>query len=109
MTATMARHPDRISVRIEGTLGYDAWQTMRSARCAADAASLPLWLDLTACERFELGGMGAVLLAQERLETVRLHDCPPHLTKLLEMCGVCRQCSSRTEKGGACAAGAAKP
>lgn len=96
MGATITRHADRIAVQIEGSLGYGIWQTLRDARDAAQASELPLCLDVAACDHADLGGMGAVMIAQERLADVALSGCSSRFAAYFEAFGICAHCTTQT-------------
>jgi ABC-type transporter Mla MlaB component len=94
MSATLSTNADRVSVRIDGNLGYDIWQILRDARNTALNAHLPLFVDMNRCEHIDMAGIGAVLLAQEKLSRVELCGCQAQFVQYLKAFGVCRQCSA---------------
>ena len=94
MTATYSSCQDHVAVRIEGKLDYDVWTTLRDARNAAKAANLPLQFEMRSCEEIDMAGIGAVLVAQDRLAHVELTGCPSKFIKYLDAFGVCAKCDT---------------
>lgn len=95
MTATLVKQAECVSVVIDGSLGYGIWQTLRDARVAAEAGGLPLRIDVCACEQVERIGLGAIMVAQERLGRVEVTGCNGWLVQLFGSFGVCIRCTSQ--------------
>lgn len=102
MTATLSRNADCVAVRIDGKLGYDVWKILRDAREAARHAQLPLWLDVRSCSQIDMAGIGAVMVAQERLSCVELRGCQERFVKYFQAFGICDHCSTTTASAAAC-------
>lgn len=103
MAAILLKQPDCVSVVINGKLGYAIWQILRDARNTALNAGLPLSIDVCACEQVESVGLGAILVAQERLGEVAVTGCTGWLTEMFHAYGVCGHCTNRGLSAG-CAA-----
>jgi hypothetical protein len=95
MATTLLKQPDCVSVVIDGKLGYAIWQILRDARNTALNAGLPLSIDVCACEQVESVGLGAILVAQERLGEVAVTGCTGWITKMFDTYGVCSHCTNR--------------
>jgi hypothetical protein len=95
MSAELTMNETCVSVRIEGKLGYEVWQTLRDARNAALEANLPLRLDIQGCRRADMGGIGAVMIAQEKLATVEFHGCSEKFSECFKAFGICGHCASK--------------
>lgn len=104
MATTLVKQAECVSVVVDGSLGYGIWQTLRDARVAAEEEGLPLRIDVGACEQVERIGLGAIMVAQEKLGCVEVTGCNDWLVQLFGSFGVCGQCASLA----ACRA-AAKP
>jgi len=102
MAATFSAHADHVSVRVDGRLGVDAWQTLRDASAAAHAACLPLRLDIEDCIAVDYGGIGAIRSAQEKLSRIEVAGCSDRLVEQFKLFGVCGQCASREAAVPAC-------
>lgn len=108
MTTTLLKQPDCVSVVVAGKLGYSVWQVLRDARDAALHEGLPLLIDVEACEQVERIGLGAIIVAQERLGEVAVKGCHNWLTEMFAAFGVCRHCTNRGMPG-ACPASRVLP
>ena len=95
MSAQLTKSETCVSVRIDGKLGYEIWQTLRDARNAALEANLPLRLDIQGCHRADMGGIGAVMIAQEKLVTVEFHGCSEKFSECFKAFGICEHCASK--------------
>lgn len=104
MSAILVKQAECVSVVVDGSLGYGIWQTLRDARVAAQEGGVPLRIDVGACEQVERIGLGAIMVAQEKLGCVEVTGCNGWLVQLFASFGVCAQCASLV----ACQA-AAKP
>lgn len=94
MAATLVKQAECVSVVVDGSLGYGIWQTLRDARVAAEEGGLPLRIDVGACEQVERIGLGAIIVAQEKLGSVEVTGCNGWLVQLFDSFGVCAQCAS---------------
>ena len=94
MNATLSTKLDRVSVSIDGSLGYGIWQVLRDARNAALNAHLPLSLDIRRCDHIDMAGIGAVLLAQEKLGRVELCGCQIQFVRYFRAFGICKHCAT---------------
>jgi ABC-type transporter Mla MlaB component len=95
MSAELTKNETCVSVRIAGKLGYEVWQTLRDARNAALEANLPLRLDIQGCHRADMGGIGAVMIAQEKLATVEFSGCSERFAECFRAFGICGHCGSK--------------
>lgn len=95
MVATLVKQAECVSVVVDGSLGYGIWQTLRDARVAAEAGGLPLRIDVGACEQVERIGLGAIMVAQEKLGRVEVTGCNGWLVQLFGSFGVCIRCASQ--------------
>lgn len=102
MTATLTRSADRVAVRIDGELGYRVWKTLRDAREAARQSKLPLWLDIQSCSHIDMAGIGAVMIAQERLPCVQVRGCQKGFIEYFEAFGICAHCATAATAETAC-------
>jgi hypothetical protein len=100
MSATVSDRPDHVAVQIQGKLGYDIWTTLRDARNAAKAANVPLHFTMNACDEIDMAGIGALLVAQDRLPHVELSGCPRQFIKYFDAFGVCRKCDTHNPVAG---------
>lgn len=94
MSALLTKTESCVSVRIDGKLGYEVWQTLRDARNAALEANLPLRLDIQGCHRADMGGIGAVMIAQEKLAAVELCGCSGKFSECFRAFGICGHCAT---------------
>ncbi len=94
MATTLLKQPDCVSVVIDGKLGYSTWQLLRDARDTAVQTRLPLSIDIGACDQLESIGLGALLVAQERLGEVAVKGCHSWLTEMFHTFGVCNHCAN---------------
>ena len=102
MSATYVVLPDRIAVSIQGRLDYDSWRVMRDARLAALERKLPLSLDISRCRGGDMGGLGALMIAQHQLGAVSICGCDSNFALWFDKIGVCQRCSRRGESGASC-------
>lgn len=102
MTVTLSKKADCVAVRIDGELGYHAWKPLRDAREAAHQSHLPLWLDIEACSRIDMAGIGAVMIAQERLACVQLRGCHAGFVDYFEAFGICTHCATAAASAESC-------
>jgi len=94
MATTLVKQAECVSVVVDGSLGYGIWQTLRDARVAAEEGGLPLRIDVGACEQVERIGLGAIMVAQEKLGRVEVTGCNGWLVQLFGSFGVCARCTS---------------
>lgn len=102
MTATLSRNTNCVTVRIDGELSYGVWKTLRDARETAHHSHLPLSLDIQSCSRIDMAGIGAVMIAQERLACVQLRGCHAKFVEHFEAFGICAHCGTATTSDVAC-------
>lgn len=95
MATALLKQPDCVSVVIDGKLGYSIWHLLRDARDIALHERLPLLIDVGACEQVESIGLGAIMVAQERLGQVSVKGCHGWLTEMFSAFGVCTNCANR--------------
>jgi hypothetical protein len=95
MATTLLKQSDCVSVVVDGKLGYSIWQILRDARNTALHEGLPLSIDVEACEQVESIGLGAIIVAQERLGQVAVKGCRGWLTDMFYTFGVCGHCTNR--------------
>lgn len=100
MSATFTVGPDRVSVQIQGELGYGIWQILRQARDAAERASLPLHLDISRCSGGDMAGIGAVMLVQDHVSNVEMEGCHALFIECFREFGICEHCSTRNTPAG---------
>lgn len=95
MATTLLKQSDCVSVVVDGKLGYSIWQILRDARDTALHEGLPLSIDVEACEQVERVGLGAIMVAQERLGQVAVTGCKGWITEMFQTFGVCGHCANR--------------
>ena len=95
MSTCLSQQPDCVAVTIDGDLGYEHWQTLRDAREMAARDNLPLRIELQNCAKMQRIGLGAIMLAQEKLGSVELKGCQGWLRHAFYAFGVCDQCGRR--------------
>ncbi len=95
MSARISVSPDRVSVSILGRLSYDCWEVMRDARLIARERHLPLYLNFEDCRGGDMGGLGALLLAQDDLGEATLGGCNDDFVRWFNSIGVCGHCGGR--------------
>jgi hypothetical protein len=95
MSAIYSVSPDKVNVTISDSLGYGTWKILRDARIAALEHRLPLHLDISACHGGDMGGLGALVIAQHQLGEISVHGCNEHFSGWFSNIGVCQRCASR--------------
>lgn len=95
MGARLTKSNTCITVQVDCTLGYEVWKTLRDGRNAALVANLPLKLDITGCQHADMGGIGAVMIAQEKLATLEFSGCSEKFSECFRAFGICAHCASR--------------
>ena len=95
MSAIYSVSPERVDVSISGRLGYNTWRVLRDARVAALEHQLPLHLDITACHGGDMGGLGALMIAQHQLGKIAIDGCDEDFSTWFNSVGVCNRCCSR--------------
>jgi hypothetical protein len=93
MGAQMTIDQNLVTVRIYSNLTYKVWEILRDARNAALAANLPLRIEVDTCIKADMGGIGAILIAQEKLSDVEICGCSPLFAKCFKAFGVCDHCT----------------
>jgi hypothetical protein len=93
MGAVLTKQTDCVSVRIDGKLSYVVWQTLRDARNLALAENLPLRIDVKNCRHADMGGIGAVMIAQEKLAKIELSGCSTLFAECFRAFGICENCT----------------
>ena len=100
MSAIYSVSPKDVTVTITGRLGYNTWRVLRDARIAAIERQLPLHLDISACRGGDMGGLGALMIAQYQLGKISIVGCDKNFSSWFGSIGVCDRCCTRD---GACA------
>lgn len=95
MAAIYSVSPERVDVTISGRLGYSTWRVLRDARIAAVEHQLPLHLDITTCHGGDMGGLGALMIAQRQLGEIHVNGCDEYFSTWFNSIGVCNRCCSR--------------
>lgn len=95
MSARFVVSSDKVSVSIIGRLGYDCWEVMRDARLIAHEQHLPLHLDCDCCQGGDMGGLGALLLAQHELGETTHTGCNNEFVRWFSSIGVCSHCGAK--------------
>lgn len=93
MAAMLTKKDDCVSVRIFSKLSYTDWETLRSARNQALASNLPLRIDLEGCNYADIGGIGTIMIAQEKLRDIEICGCSPLFAECFKAFGVCDHCT----------------
>jgi hypothetical protein len=100
MSATYVVLPDRIAVTIRGRLNYESWRVMRDARICALERQLPLSLDISHCNGGDMGGLGALMIAQHQLGKVSICGCDSDFASWFDKIGVCQRCDHYADGDG---------
>jgi hypothetical protein len=108
MAAIYSVSPERVDVTISGRLGYNTWRVLRDARIAALEHQLPLHLDISACHGGDMGGLGALMIAQHQLGKISIDGCDEYFSTWFNSIGVCNRCHTRKSSCSACANDVAK-
>jgi hypothetical protein len=106
MGARMTINPDNVTVIISSKLSYTVWETLRDARNAALSARLPLRIEVTCCMSADMGGIGAIMIAQEKLADVEICGCSPLFAECFRAFGVCDHCR---QSGASCSTAVPTP
>lgn len=102
MSATLSKSNEQVLVQVAGVLGYEIWPTLRDARNAAKSSSLPLCVDVRQCTGADMAGIGSLMLAQDKLSSVKLKGCHDVFLKCFKAFGICDHCSQVQEQPLAC-------
>jgi hypothetical protein len=86
---------DRVNVTIRGRLAYGTWRALRDARIAALERGLPLYVDISACHGGDMGGLGALMIAQHQLGMICINGCDEHFSTWFSNIGICSRCQAR--------------
>lgn len=97
MSATYVVLPDRVAVTVRGRLNYDSWRVMRDARICALDRQLPLSLDISHCNGGDMGGLGALMIAQHQLGKVSICGCDDDFANWFDKIGVCQRCDHHAD------------
>jgi hypothetical protein len=92
MSAVYAVLPDKVAVTICGRLGYETWRVLRDARVMALEKRLPLCLDISRCRGGDMGGLGALMIAQHQLGKIAIEGCDRDFARWFSKIGVCERC-----------------
>lgn len=95
MGAIYSVSPEGVNITIIGRLGYSTWRVLRDARIAALERQLPLHLDISACHGGDMGGLGALMIAQHQLGKVSIVGCDKYFSSWFNSIGVCQRCCTR--------------
>lgn len=95
MSAIYSVSPEAVKVTVTGRLGYTTWRVLRDARIAALERQLPLHLDVSACHGGDMGGLGALMIAQHQLGKIAIVGCDEHFSRWFKSIGVCERCCAR--------------
>lgn len=95
MGAMYSVSPERVNVVINGRLGYGTWRVLRDARLAALERQLPMHLDITGCHGGDMGGLGALMIAQHQLGAIDIDGCDENFAIWFRSIGVCARCGAR--------------
>ena len=102
MAASFVILPDRVAVSVRGRLNFDSWRVMRDARIIALERQLPLSIDVTGCIGGDMGGLGALMIAQHQLGKVEINGCGDDFANWFDKIGVCARCSHSDHPEEAC-------
>lgn len=105
MSATFSTSSDQVLVQVAGALGYEIWTTLRDARNAAQSSSLPLCIDIQQCTKADMAGIGSLMLAQDRLRSVKLKGCHDMFLSCFEAFGICAHCAQDRDTPPGCPKG----
>lgn len=83
-----------VTVWVRDKLGLETWREVRDARETARQRDLRLRIDLSRCPDASMGGVGALLLVEERLGSLCVTGCPDHLSSSFDRLGICNRCMS---------------
>jgi hypothetical protein len=95
MSAIYSVSPETVSVTVTGRLGYSTWRVLRDARIAALERQLPLHLDISCCHGGDMGGLGALMIAQHQLGKISIVGCDEYFSAWFNSIGVCERCCTR--------------
>jgi hypothetical protein len=102
MSAMLSIESDRVVVNLGESLDFDVWQVLRDARKSAEAAHLPLCINIEHCQKGDMAGIGSILLAQSKLSSIKLTGCHGLFFKCFHYFGICDQCSEETGSPNGC-------
>lgn len=93
----------KIRISIQGKLGFGCWKTFFQARQTALREKLPLQVDVEHCNEADMAGIGALLIAIDRLGDIEIAGCTEKSRYWFSNLGICRGCSN-SASGSACPA-----
>ncbi len=102
MSAVISLEKDRVVVSVRNSLGYEIWPVLRDARNSAESTHLPLCINIEDCQTGDMAGIGAILLAQSKLPSVKLAGCHGVFFKCFHHFGICDQCSEEMSNSLGC-------
>jgi hypothetical protein len=102
MSAIYSVSPERVEVTITGRLGYHTWRVLRDARKEALERCLPLHLDVSACHGGDMGGLGALMIAQHQLGKISIVGCDEYFSAWFSSIGVCERCCAADPASSGC-------
>jgi hypothetical protein len=98
MSAKTTVQDSFISVSFYDRLSYADWKILREACDLAATSKLPLRIDVASCTSGDFGGVGSVLIAQEKLGKVEIQGCSSLFADCFKAFGVCASCTHGTSK-----------
>jgi hypothetical protein len=63
---------------------------------------LPLSLDISRCRGGDMGGLGALMIAQHQLGKLTITGCDQEFSTWFNKIGVCHRCDSRPDEASPC-------
>jgi hypothetical protein len=101
MSAAYAELPDKVAVTIRGSLSHETWRVLRDARIIALEKHLPFCLDIRHCCGGDMGGLGALMIAQHQLGKITIEGCDRDFALWFGNIGVCDRCD-RSDSRNSC-------
>ena len=81
-----------IRISIQGKLGFDCWKAFFQARQIALRENLPLQVEVGRCSEADMAGIGALLVAIDKLGDIEMTGCTDLSHYWFSNLGICRGC-----------------
>lgn len=85
---------NKIKISIQGKLGFDCWKAFFQARQIALRENLPLQVNVGRCNEADMAGIGALLIAIDKLGDIEIAGCSAQSHYWFSNLGICRGCSN---------------
>ena len=92
---SLAVSGEKITISVHGKLGFDCWKAFFQARQIALQKTLPLRVEVGHCNEADMAGIGALLIAIDKLGDIEVVGCTERSHYWFSNLGICRGCSSK--------------